>query len=207
MTRAWARNLVRDGDLALGYAIALIVLALVVFSQSEGESSRLVLAASTNLVNLRHQPLVSLLLSALVVSSPWGLWLLPFVVWAYATAQRWLGRTSTVLVAVFGHVFATLLVALLLSAGITHQVLSRSLAREPDVGVSYGLAAIGGLLLFRLAPGRRWRLGALVTVALGALIAVGQTFTDLGHLIAWGIGVSIGFVGVRLAVAIHPIVR
>ena len=201
MTGARVRSFVRDRDLAFGYALVLVVLAVVVFTQPAGESSRLVLAASSNLANLRTQPLVALLLSAFVVSSPWGLWLLPFVVWAYASAQRWLGRTSTLLVAAFGHVFATVLVALLLSAGITHQVLSRSLAREPDVGVSYGLAAVGGLLLFRLAPGRRWRMGAFVTLALTAIMAGSRTFTDLGHLIGWGIGVSIGFVGVRLAAA------
>jgi hypothetical protein len=191
----------RGCDVAAGYALLLVASGVVVFTRPQSAAAKAVLDSSTNLQNLRSEPILVLLLSAFVVSSPWSLWILPLLVWTYAAAQRWLGRAATVLVAMFGHVFATVFVGVLLTAGIAHHQLSRSLAREPDVGVSYGLAAVLGLLLYRVpAPWRR-RLAATGTVALIALVVLSQTFTDLGHLVAWGIGLTMGYVGSRVAAA------
>jgi hypothetical protein len=194
-----ARELAHGRDLAVGYAALVVLSAVVVFTQPRGDASQAVLDSSTNLHNLQTQPLLVLLLSAFVVSSPWSLWVLPVLVWAYGTAQQWLGRRATVLVALFGHVFATVFVAVMLTAGIAHHQLSRDLAREPDVGVSYGLAAVLGLLVHRLPPRRRHRVVPAVTVVLLVLVGVSQTLTDLGHLVAWCIGLTMGFVGTRLA--------
>jgi hypothetical protein len=194
-------HLVQSRDLALGYAAVVVTSVVVVFSRPHGEAARVVLDSSTNLHNLRADPILVLLLSAFVVSSPWSLWVLPVLVWAYGAAQRWLGRTATVLVALFGHVFSTVFVGVLLTAGIAHHQLSRRVAREPDVGVSYGLATVLGLLTYRLPPRHRHRVVALGTVALVGMVAVSQTFTDLGHLVAWGIGLSMGFVGSRFPAA------
>src|SRR4051794_12245851 len=110
----WLRDQVRGRDLALAYAAVLIAVALVIALQPAPESSRLVLDSSTNLDNLRDTPLLVLVVSAFVTSSLAGLWIVVPLVWAYGAAQRWLGRGPTVLVAVFGHVFATLAVAVVL---------------------------------------------------------------------------------------------
>lgn len=192
---AWARA----RDVALGYSVVVVWSAAAVFLRPAGESAQIVLSSSTNLHNLADRPLRVLFLSAFVVSSPWGLWLLPFVFWAYAVAQRWVGRTATVLVAASGHVFGSVMVAVLLLAGIAHEDLERSVAREPDVGVSYGLASLAGFLLFRLPTGRRRLVGATATAALVGLVVASRTFTDLGHLIAWGTGTTLGFVGRAMA--------
>lgn len=201
LTRDRLRAALAGRDLALGYACVVLTTTVLVFTQPQGDASQAVLDSSTNLRNLHDQPLLVLLLSAFVVSSPWALWVLPLLVWAYGRAQRWVGRTATVLVAAFGHVFATVLVAVLLTAGIAHHQLDRRLAHEPDVGVSYGLAAVVGLLVHRLPPRRRHRAVAAVTVVLLGAVVVSRTLTDVGHLVAWGIGLAMGQVGLRLAAA------
>lgn len=189
------RRYARGRDLALGYAAVLLGLEVVLSLQPDHVHDRLVLRSSTNLANLRDDPLVVLLVSAFVLPSALSLWVLPLLIAAYGAAQRWLGRTATLLVALFGHVFATVFVAVLLAAGIAHHQLDRSVAREPDVGASYGLAAVLAVLVYRLPafPRRCLVLGG--TASLVALVLVSETFTDLGHLTAWLIGLAMGEVG------------
>lgn len=189
------RDLCRGRDLAVGYAVVLLGLTVVLSVQPDHVHDRLVLRSSTNLANLRDDPLVVLLVSAFVLPSALSLWVLPVLVLAYGAAQRWLGRTATLLVALFGHVFATVFVAVLLAAGIAHHQLDRSVAREPDVGASYGLAAVLAVLAYRLPPVPRRLVALGGTVFLLGLLLVSQTFTDLGHLTAWLIGLSMGEVG------------
>ncbi len=191
--------MLRGHDLATGYAAVLVASVIIVFAQPHGVASRLVLESSTNTQNLRTQPLLVLFVSAFVVSSPWGLWILPFLVWGFGAAQRWLGRAATVLVAAFGHVFATVFVGVLINAGIAHHQLSRSIAREPDVGASYALAALVGVMVFRLTPAARGKVSVVVTAGLTGHLVLSQTFTELGHVVAWVIGLTMGFVGSRIA--------
>lgn len=198
------RRLLAGRDLAVGYVLVVVGVAAVVFAQPEAVSRRWVLECSTNLQNLRAQPLRVLVASAFVVSSPWGLWTVPLLLAVVGAAQRWVGRAATLTVALFGHVLATVFVAVLLQAGIATHVLDRDLAREPDVGVSYVLAAVWGLLLFRAAPRRRALVGGLVLVGLVAVVLLSETFTDVGHLVAWCIGAGTGLVGSRMAAATGP---
>jgi hypothetical protein len=188
----------RRYDVGIAYALLVLLVTIAVFTQPNGAAAQAVLDSSTNLKNLRTQPLSVLFLSAFVLESPWRLWLLPVLVVVFGAAQRWLGRAATILVAVGGHVFATVFVALVVNAGIAHHQLSRRVADEPDVGVSYGLAALAGLLVFRLTSRRRrWTaLGGSTLLVL--VLELSQTFTDLGHLVAWSIGLSTGLVGSRM---------
>lgn len=186
-------------DIAAGYCLILIVTVTVVFAGSSTSAHRVVLDSSTNLGNLRSQPLLVLIVSAFVLASPWGLWVLPIVFATYASAQRWLGRSATVVVALIGHVFATVFVAVLLAAGVAQHQLSRRIAHEPDVGVSYGLAALLAVLVFRLPSPWRKTVLAGATLVLAGILGVSQTFTDLGHLLAWLLGAAMGLVGDRIA--------
>lgn len=185
----------RGRDIGVAYALVLLVLAAVLAVQPDRVHDHLVLRSSTNLANLRNRPLFVLFVSAFVLQSTTSLWVLPLLVAAYGAAQRWLGRAATLLVALFGHVFATVFVAVLLTAGIAHHQLDRSVARQPDVGVSYGLAAVLGLLAYRLPTGPRRVVALGGTAFVVLLVAVSRTFTDLGHLVAWLIGLSMGAVG------------
>jgi hypothetical protein len=193
----WLRRHLPGTSLARAYATILVAVVVSARLLPEGSAHRLVSDSSTNLVNLRERPVYVLVVSAFVVSSAWGLWILPVLFVVYGAAQRWLGAAATAVVAVLGHVGATLFVAVLLGAGITHGQLDRSVARADDVGVSYGLAAVAGLLAARV-PARRRGWYVLALLACCVLPAVpGPDFTDLGHLVAVTIGLSVAVVAVR----------
>jgi hypothetical protein len=189
--------LLRDTDLAWAYAAVVVVVAIVVRVLPGARTEDLVLDSSTNLANLRESPLLVLGVSAFVVAPLSGLWILVPLVAAFGAAQRWLGRAATVIVAVLGHVGATLFVAMLLAAGIAHGRLDPAVARAPDVGVSYGLAAVAGVLVARVPAGRRpWYVLALLAVTAGPLV-VRPTFTGLGHTTAVLLGFALAVLAAR----------
>ncbi len=192
----------RTADVGVVYALVVVVLELVLVL-SPGTDRRVVADSSTNLVNLRSHPLTALASSAFVLSTPWSLWLVPFVVWGYGTVQRRFGRLSAVIVGVVGHVGATLVVAVLLQSGIARGDVGRGVARAVDVGVSYGLVAIGAVCLY-LMP-RRWGSAAAGTlvVLLAALLVVDGDFSDLGHVVALVIGLALGWL-MRSAAPVPP---
>lgn len=192
--RAGVVRWLRERDVGVGYALVVLVVGLYVHTRPGRQSDLLVLDSSTNLANLRENPLAVLAVSAFVVSSLAGLWILPLLVLGYGAAQRWLGRTATVVVGVIGHVGATLLVATLLVVGVRHGRLDPSVTRAPDVGVSYGLLCLAGLLVPRVQ--RRWRLPyvlLLVAATVGGL-TWHATFTDVGHLVSLLIGLGLAAV-------------
>ncbi len=197
------RPLVRDTDLAWAYAAVVLVVA-VVARALPGASEELVLDSSTNLDNLRHTPVLVLVASAFVVAPLSGLWILVPLVVAFGAAQRWLGRAATLVVATLGHVGATLFVAVLLATGIERGWLSPAIAHAPDVGVSYGLAAVAGLLAARVPAGRRrWYVLGLLVVAAGPL-AIRPTFTYVGHTIAALLGLALAVLVARANAARPP---
>lgn len=191
------RRWLRGRDLAVAYATVVLVVALYVHTRPDDVTDRLVLNASTNLANLHDHPIRALFESAVVVERPAGLWILAPLVIAYGEAQRWLGRAPTVVAAAFGHVGGSLLVGVLLSAGIYHGDLDRMVARTPDVGVSYGLAAITGLLTARVPDGSRsLYIAALLAFWVGPLL-VRPSFTGIGHATALTTGFGLAVVAAR----------
>lgn len=196
LARAVAGLVVR-GDIALGYAA--IVLAVFAWVEITGDSS-LVAHASTNLANLRTNPAHVLVDSAFFVSAPADLVALPALVVVYAIAQRELGRAATLVSIAVGHVLATLCVAMLLVTGIFHGFLDPSIATVVDVGFSYGLACVMGVL--RASVPRRYRAAYVCAlfavwswpVVLGSpmLRLTVPSFTDAGHTLALltGLGLS-----------------
>jgi hypothetical protein len=190
-TRGRLAGLLRGTDLAWAYAAVVVVVAVLVRVLPGARPADLVLDTSTNLDNLRHTPLLVLGASAFVVSPAWGLWILVPLVAVFGAAQRWLGRAATVIVAVLGHVGATLFVAVLLAAGINDGVVDADLARAPDVGVSYGLAAVAGVLVGRVPhPWRPWYALGVLAVAGGSLV-VDRDFTGVGHVTAVLLGFAL----------------
>ncbi len=196
-----ALRLVAASDMALAYGTVVFVVAVALAALPASVHRQVVLDCSTNLANLREHPFYVLFVSAFVVSSLAGLAVLPWLMLTYAAAQRWLGRTATLFAALLGHVGSTVFVAVLLTAGLWHRLVPRSVSHEPDVGVSYGLACLAGLLVARVpARWRRWYAGALVTFFVGPLL-VERTFTDVGHTIALVTGFGLAHLVARSAAA------
>jgi len=200
LTGGW-REFVRGRDVALVYAIAVIGTELVLGLLPDDVHQRAVIRSSTNLYNLHHSPLSVLAASAFVVNGAFSLWQIPFLVWAYGTAQRWVGRAATVFIGVLGHVGATLFVASMLGANLGRGRLLRSTAHISDVGVSYGVMCVAGFIVSRLPQRYRpWYVAALVTFAAGPLL-LDPTFTDLGHVCALGLGLGLALLASRVSAA------
>jgi hypothetical protein len=186
------RRALRGRDLAWTYAAVVLVVAIVLHALPRTHT--LVLDSSTNLDNLRHRPLLVLVVSAFVVAPLTGLWILVPLVVVFGAAQRRFGRAATAVVAVLGHVGATLLVAVLLAAGITAGRLDPAVAGAEDVGVSYGLAAVAGVLVVRLPPRRRpWYVAGLLVLTAGPLL-LDPDFSGVGHVVAVLIGLALAVV-------------
>lgn len=178
----------------LTYAVTLLSIAIALLLVGPRVRDRVVGLASTNLDNLRHGRVGTLLSSALVVDADTGpiyLWL-PGLVCLLALAEL-LWRTGRLaMVFATGHIGATLLVAAGLAASVKFGWLPWSITVARDVGMSYGAAAVLGALTAAIP--RRWRpawIGWWVSVALGTS-ALCADFTDVGHSVALLLGMLVG---------------
>jgi hypothetical protein len=210
VNRAWVRHRLgeqwRGRDVAVVYAVIVVVISIVTAVQPPGQLRAIVTYSSTNLTNLRQRPLAVLFVSAFVISPAWGLWIIAPMVVAYGALQRWLGRASVIVVGVLGHVGATLFVATMELTELAKGRVGFRIAGRPDVGVSYALAAIAGVLVVRVAD--RWRRRYVV---MSLIIVVGQffilrNFTGLGHVTAWLIGLAVAVPVSRVTRTQRPVV-
>lgn len=186
--------------LTVSYAAALAGIAITLVLLGPPTQDRIIQAASTNLDNLGRGRLETLLGSAFVADAgPIYLWL-PGLICLLALAELLWRSGRLALVFITGHVGATLLVAAGLTAAVQFGWLPWSIGFAPDVGMSYGAAAVLGALTAAIP--RRWRpawLGWWLAVALGTS-ALCADFTDVGHSIALVLGM---LAAVRLSGPAH----
>lgn len=185
------RELWSGRDVAVVYALLVVAVSLIVAVKPPGQLRDIVASSSTNLANLRQRPLAVLFASAFVISPASGLWIVAPMVVAYGALQRWLGRASVIVVGVLGHVGATLFVATMEITEIAKGRVGFRLALRPDVGVSYALAAVAGVLVVRVAPTWRRRYVAVSLVVVVGQFFILNNFTALGHVTAWLIGLAV----------------
>jgi hypothetical protein len=175
----------------VGYVAVLLAVSCAVLALGPHAHDLLVQRASTNLHNLAHGQLGTLLGSALVVDAgPLYFWL-PFLTCLLALAELHLRTIRLIVAFVVGHIGATLVVAAALAAAIEFGWLPISIARASDVGMSYGALAVLGAMT-AVIPGR-WRaawVGWWVAAGLASAI-IGADFTDAGHTVAVVLGVLV----------------
>jgi hypothetical protein len=179
----------------VAYAVILTGVTSVLLALGPKVENRVIDHASTNLHNLSHGHLGTLFVSAFVIDAgPIYFWL-PGLMCLLAIAElMWRSRRLVVAFAV-GHIGATLLVAVGLTAAVELGWLSTDVTRATDVGMSYGASAVLGALTASIP--RRCRpawTGWWVAVA-AAVVALNRDFTDVGHVVALvlGVGVSARF--------------
>jgi hypothetical protein len=167
----------------------LAVTSVVMAFASPDLRSDLLHRYSTNLFELHRHPIRVLLGSAFWIETPSGfLFYAALFELVHAPAERWLGTWRWLFTAATAHIGATLVSQKAVFFGIRDDLLPHSLAHTVDIGVSYGLAGIVGVLAYRVP--RPWRWGYLAAV-LGFFaypMARDGTYTDLGHLTAVLIG-------------------
>ncbi|MEB3982828.1 hypothetical protein OQ968_16330 [Mycobacterium sp. 663a-19] len=176
----------------VAYAALLIGVSLTLTMLGPHARAAAVSRMSTNLHNLRHGHMGTLVGSAFVDDSGAVYAWLPGLVCLLALGELlWCSRGLVVAFAV-GHIGATLLVAAGLAAALKAGWLPTSVARASDVGVSYGAVCVLGALTASIPSRWRavwigWWLGVAVIAALGA------DFTAFGHILALLLGIRLSF--------------
>lgn len=174
----------------------LFVTTIVAHRVGAQDLTDILRSRSTNLRHLMHDPLPSLVRSALWIDGDgWFLYAIAYAT-IHATVERWLGTARWLLVVVVAHVGATYISQSVLLWAIDTGRAPQSAINVIDIGVSYGLAGVAGILVYRLA--RKWRAPYLVGLVALALTPVvwplfsggHPTFTDIGHLCAVLIGLG-----------------
>jgi hypothetical protein len=188
----------RRCPLTATYLLLLVAVAVLLAQLPHRVADKVVFHASTNLQGLRDTPLLVLVASAFVLAGGlFGLLLLPLVAVVMGAVERWLGKLATVLVFAFGHVGATLGLAVMLVSGIFHRMIDPQIATVHDVGVSYGLLALAGTLTARVpARWRAWYAAAIGGSSLG-MLAISRDPTDVGHVLAAIVGLVLAVVLLR----------
>ncbi|MGW4224927.1 rhomboid-like protein [Streptomyces bauhiniae] len=145
---------------------------------------------STNIHELSQNPVRVLITSGMWIDG--GHWL-PYVV-AYsvfhAQVERWVGTARWVVVCVAAHVLATLISELALLRAINDGHAPVSAVNTLDIGVSYALAGVMGVLTYRIAPPWRYAYLAVLLAVYTVPLVGGRTFTDVGHALAALIGLA-----------------
>jgi tRNA(Arg) A34 adenosine deaminase TadA len=184
------RSYVRSAPLTYAWLVVLLATTLVQHSLSQRILRTLLQSTSTNLHHLASDPVRVLVNSLLWID---GSYWWPYVViftGFLAPAERWMGHLRWLAVGLVCHIGATALSEGYLYWTISEHHASPRLVDARDVGVSYFVVGIAGVLCYRVP--RRWRwvyLGALVAIAVGAL-AIRFDFTSLGHLCALLLGLA-----------------
>lgn len=175
----------------VGYAAVLLAVSCAILVLGQHAHDIIVARASTNLHNLAHGHIGTLLGSALVVDAgPLWFWL-PFLTCLLALAELHLQTVRLMIAFVVGHIGATLVVAAALASAVEFGWLPISISRASDVGMSYGALAVLGAMTAAIP--QRWRpawIGWWVSAGLASAI-IGADFTDAGHTVAVILGVLV----------------
>lgn len=146
---------------------------------------------STNLRRLRREP-SRVLASSLFWLDGHRWWpYVPVFLGVVAPAERRLGWWRWLLVGSAAHVLATYVGQGLLRTQISRRRAPAHLHNARDVGVSYFVLGVAGALSGYVA--KRWRLRSQVaaTAVLAVNAAARPTFTEFGHLTAFGVGLAV----------------
>jgi len=171
--------------------LILAVTTLVLRGLDAPTTTRILRHQSTNLFQMTRDAPRVLVLSAFLLDNGRLLVQAAYFTFVVAPVERWIGTYRWLYTFAAGHIGATLAT----TVGIWLQIrqgAERGLVYPVDVGVSYGVAAMAGVLVYRLR--RPWGIAwfALVAVDIGSAVVGTGTFTDWGHLVAFGIGLAIG---------------
>ena len=174
------------------YLLIVMVTTWVIVSSSDPVGYLLLTSRSSTLHVLLTSPVRGFVQSAFWLDSVWELPVVIAYSFLLAPVERWLGTLRWLIVAIMGHVGATLLVAVLIWAAIAANLSSGESVHGIDVGVSYAFGAVAGIFTYRLRPPLRWMFPAALLSILVLILVVQPTFTAVGHILAVLIGLGLG---------------
>jgi hypothetical protein len=176
------------------YAVVLVAVRLWLDALGQHAREAVVSRMSTNLHNLSHGRLSTLVGSAFVDDGGNIYVWLPGLVCLLALGELIWRSKGLVIAFAVGHIGATLIVAAGLVVAVKVGWLPFSITRASDVGMSYGAVGVLGALTASIPSRWRtawvgWWLGIAVTVAVGGDF----NFTAVGHVLALLLGMGLSF--------------
>ncbi|MCW2516259.1 MAG: hypothetical protein JWR11_5301 [Mycobacterium sp.] len=192
VNRVWdqVRGYVRSAPLTYAWLAVLLATTLVQHQLTERILRTLLQSTSTNLHHLASDPLRVLFQSLLWIDGRyWWPYLLIFTIFL-APAERWLGHLRWAVVGLVCHVGATYLSEGYLYWSIQRAAASSRLIDARDVGVSYFVVGIVGVLFYRVPKRWRWGYLAVAVGVIGGALLLRLDFTNLGHLCALFLGLA-----------------
>ncbi|MCU1453315.1 MAG: hypothetical protein JWN46_1461, partial [Acidimicrobiales bacterium] len=190
----WSERLVERGGRRLMQMKATIACLVVLFATlvvvSPTPSAWVVDQASTNLHNLAHGRVDTLVTSMLIVGNPGRRWWACLALLFLLVERAW-GSRRFVWIVVAGHVGATLVVAALLVVGINLSWFPTAWSTAEDVGISYAVLGVIGAAtaMWSALPRLVWV--TAWTWTLLENIRRSPDFSSYGHLVAFCIGVAL----------------
>ncbi|MDT5138345.1 MAG: hypothetical protein QOD58_2607 [Mycobacterium sp.] len=178
--------------LTYGWLLALAITTIVQNVLTGHQLHSILLHRYTNIHALATDPL-GVLFSSLLWIDGRSLepYLLLFTIFL-APAERWLGQLRWLSVGLSAHIIATYVSEGLLYLAIEMRDASERYVRAHDIGVSYFMVGIIGVLTYRIARPWRWGyLGVLLLIFGFPVITmdrIGLDFTAIGHFAALLIG-------------------
>jgi len=178
-----ARTLLGRYAVAWLYLAAFVIAEVAYAALPPHNQSAVLQWASTNVVNLRHDPVGSLAASMFIPPAFGTSWP-ALIALALFGANRVLGNWRTAVVCAAGHVIGTLVSEGIVDYRVTHGLLPASDTRILDVGPSYiVVSAIAVAVLYGSWPAR-----VAATLDLAALVFVGHIFSGLSTLDVAAVG-------------------
>ncbi|MEU9452198.1 rhomboid-like protein [Streptomyces sp. NPDC048277] len=191
---AWAY--VRSAPGTYVWLAILFVTTVALHRMSPDFEQQFLRQRSTNIHELSDNPVRVLIASAMWIDGGhWVPYAFLYTVF-HAPAERWLGTDRWLTVCAAAHVLATLISEGALLKGIHDGIAPPAAVNTLDIGVSYALAGVIGVLAYRIATPWRYPYIAVVLLVYGLPLTETPTFTDLGH-----------FVSVWIGLACYPLVR
>lgn len=146
---------------------------------------------STNLHHLASDPLRVLGTSLLWIDGrSWWPYLIVFCLFL-APAERWLGSWRFVAAGLIAHVVGTYVSQGFLYLQIQEAEVSPRLLHTRDIGVSYFMVGIMGLLTYRIPYPWRWLYLGTGFAGLVIAWAIHPHFTEVGHLCSLFVGLAL----------------
>jgi hypothetical protein len=181
---------VKSAPLTYSWLVVLLITTIIQHSIPAHRLQALLQKESTNLHHLASDPIRVLVQSLLWIDGKyWWPYLLVFTLFL-APAERWLGHLRWLVVGLVCHIGATYLSEGYLYWRIQEAVSSPRLIDARDIGVSYFVVGIVGVLTYHIPSRWRWLYLAAALVVFGLSLAVKRDFTQLGHFSALLIGLA-----------------
>ena len=194
MDDAGAERVVRSvtrAPLTFAWLLVLFVTTRVQRSAGRRGAKRLQHEHSTNLRRLRTEP-SRVLATSLFWLDGWVWWpYVPAFVGLVAPAERRLRWWRWFLIGIAAHVIGTYVSQEHLRRHISRGAAPRRLADARDVGVSYFAFGVVATLTGYARPPWRTRSQVAGVAVLGGIAGVARSYTTIGHLVAFLVGLAV----------------